>query len=147
MMGSIEWPLSVHDTMQAETRMKNMKQWLRFAGAACVVIIAVSVGSGFAYLNKPLNPGHSSQGGEYRVKFSQWPYWYFGASVIELLAMPTGGKPCTSTPVARVINLGPVSIARWQSQNGNRVSHGGRSCPNPQPGRESISVAIVIAAA
>jgi len=85
--------------------------------AALITVLAGSVIWGVTYLSEPLSSGKSPMPRYYQFRNAGWTnfrYWSFGASELNLIVMPSGPsgrRPCISTPISRLIWIGPVSIS------------------------------------
>jgi hypothetical protein len=95
-----------------------MKHGLLYVALAFLVVIGLATG-GVISLNRPLGPGLGRPTGPYVVRVAHWTdmhEWYFGTHLFYVTALlpsnavPAGVCPCVSTPVARVIQIGPITI-------------------------------------
>ena len=95
-----------------------MKRGLLYVALAFLMVMGLAT-FGLVSLNRPLGPGLGRPTGPYVVSAAHWMdvhRWRFGTSlfyvtgVLPSNAVPAGVCPCVSTPVARVIQIGPITI-------------------------------------
>ena len=95
-----------------------MKHGLLSVALALLVVMGLAT-CVFVSLNRPLGPGLGRPTGPYVVSAAHWTdmhAWRFGTRLFYVTALlprnavPAGVCPCVSTPVARVVQIGPITI-------------------------------------